>query len=559
MMIKVKKVVGLALLLLFTTTVFNASTFVEAQTSTKEDINPQIILAKIKTSSSVEMKNITNADLILDKEGYSYQPLNSNSPLAIKKNVKITGKNVTFNDAELEGNLYICADNARINNVKIKGSLYINPGKDGAATINNVTAKNIYVLSGGLDGIYLNKVAAETLNIDSVSKVKLEVNYTTKINTTTVTTNAIISAAIETHGKLVISGKNKQKIAVELQGSFKQPVLVKSDAEITAAPSSSIEKISIEAEGSGAVVSLAGEFKNIDLNKSSKIEVSDKTKITGQVNGKPYGPKVDKPSQTGAESENSLEEMINEDTKIKETFDKLFLNKQPKEKELLDKFNGEKLRAQEKIFNGNNKNNGKISTSANIEVVNINDYNSLLVVVNKERSLPANWKPSDLVKVTVPYKGRNDAAYMRKEAADALAQLFAKAKKDKVYLYAVSGFRNYELQKTIYARNVAQLGETKAKMESAYPGKSEHQTGLAMDISSAAMGYTLKQSFGNTREGKWLAENAAAFGFIIRYPKGKESITGYIYEPWHIRYVGKEIATEIMKRGITLEEYFGLK
>ena len=96
-------------------------------------------------------------------------------------------------------------------------------------------------------------------------------------------------------------------------------------------------------------------------------------------------------------------------------------------------------------------------------------------------------------------------------------------------------------------------------MISALSGRSEHQTGLAMDISSKAMGYKLDQSFGNTLEGKWLSKNSAEFGFIIRYPKGKEAITGYTYEPWHMRYIGKDIAEEITNKGTTLEEYFEIE
>jgi D-alanyl-D-alanine carboxypeptidase len=91
----------------------------------------------------------------------------------------------------------------------------------------------------------------------------------------------------------------------------------------------------------------------------------------------------------------------------------------------------------------------------------------------------------------------------------------------------------------------------------ARPGTSEHQTGLTMDITAKSVGLELVESFENTAEGKWLASNAHNYGFILRYPKGKTNITGYAFEPWHYRYVGVDIATDIFNRGITLEEYMG--
>lgn len=96
-----------------------------------------------------------------------------------------------------------------------------------------------------------------------------------------------------------------------------------------------------------------------------------------------------------------------------------------------------------------------------------------------------------------------------------------------------------------------------ANQFSARAGESEHQTGLAMDISSKSVNFSLTQSFAQTREGKWLEENASEFGFIIRYPEGKEHITGYQFEPWHLRYVGKNPSLEIASRNITLEGYLG--
>jgi D-alanyl-D-alanine carboxypeptidase len=183
---------------------------------------------------------------------------------------------------------------------------------------------------------------------------------------------------------------------------------------------------------------------------------------------------------------------------------------------------------------------------------------SKAVVVNKQRGLPADYVPDDLVKPDIPFsfEGESEKKYLRKEAAEALEQLFAKAEKDGIQLFGVSGYRSYDTQSSIYFYNVKTRGEEETKRFSAYPGQSEHQTGLAIDISSRSADLSLEQLFGQTEEGQWLASNAAEFGFIIRYLEGKEHITGYAYEPWHIRYVGRIIAKEIMEQNLTLEEYF---
>ncbi|MCM3735496.1 M15 family metallopeptidase [Bacillus cytotoxicus] len=183
--------------------------------------------------------------------------------------------------------------------------------------------------------------------------------------------------------------------------------------------------------------------------------------------------------------------------------------------------------------------------------------NDIHIIVNKNSKLPDGYKPNDLVvpDVTFAFSGICEKSYMRKEAARALENLFALAKKDGITLQAVSGFRSLEYQKSVYQNNVKKQGKEQADRVSARPGHSEHQTGLTMDVSASSVNNTLEQSFGNTKEGKWLAKNAHRAGFIIRYLKGKEGITGYSYEPWHIRYVG-DIANEISEKGITLEEYY---
>nr|WP_079529291.1 M15 family metallopeptidase [Halobacillus hunanensis] len=189
----------------------------------------------------------------------------------------------------------------------------------------------------------------------------------------------------------------------------------------------------------------------------------------------------------------------------------------------------------------------------------VNEPKSMHVVVNKHRKLPDGYTPPDLVVPEVPFYFTefHPKKQMRKEAARALEELFAAASQDGIDLVAASGYRSYERQKSIYQQNVAERGEKEANQFSAKPGTSEHQTGLAMDVTSAQMAFKLKQSFRQTDEGEWLAEHAHEYGFIIRYPKGKSDITGYSYEPWHLRYVGTDISTEIHKQEETLEEFFG--
>ena len=179
-----------------------------------------------------------------------------------------------------------------------------------------------------------------------------------------------------------------------------------------------------------------------------------------------------------------------------------------------------------------------------------------LILVNKHNRAPA--VPVALVKPDVrPTKESvSENIYMQPVAARALEELFDDALKEGITLYATSGFRSYSTQKAIFERKLGTMSEKAANASVAKPGYSEHQTGLAMDVEGhSSLGSGLIQDFGETPEGKWLAENCHKYGFIIRYPKGKTDITGYVYEPWHIRYVGKEAAAEITALDVTFEEY----
>ena len=155
-----------------------------------------------------------------------------------------------------------------------------------------------------------------------------------------------------------------------------------------------------------------------------------------------------------------------------------------------------------------------------------------ILVVNKHHALPRDYG-----------YGNDETAY------SALLQLQQAAADNGFSIPLLSGYRSYDYQSDLYNQYVARDGVEAADRYSARPGYSEHQTGLAFDIGS------IDNNYGYTPAGQWLAQNAHTYGFIIRYPEGKESITGYMYEPWHVRYLGKDVAQQVYARGLTLEEF----
>jgi len=186
----------------------------------------------------------------------------------------------------------------------------------------------------------------------------------------------------------------------------------------------------------------------------------------------------------------------------------------------------------------------------------IKEPNCLSVLVNKENWLAKDYVPGDLVQVKVLFVPEvlEMSQMLRKEAAGALEKLFSTAKRKKVILYAVSGYRSYERQREIFKQNKKKDGEV-ANWYSARAGQSEHQTGLAMDVTCETVGFDLCEEFCETKEFEWLKDNVHKFGFVIRYPREKENVTGYQFEPWHLRYVGKKMAKEIFEKEIVLDEY----
>lgn len=195
-------------------------------------------------------------------------------------------------------------------------------------------------------------------------------------------------------------------------------------------------------------------------------------------------------------------------------------------------------------------------------VITVSNPDSMLVLVNKNYALNEDYEPSDLVlpNVLSTDYNQNQNIYLRKEAAMYLEQLFYAAQNEAgLTLLARSGYRSYQTQISLYDRYVSQNGTEKADTFSARAGHSEHQTGLAMDVTADSVNRQLVTDFGLTPEGIWLKENAHRFGYIIRYLEGREDETGYQYEPWHIRYVGVEAATEIYENNWILEQYLNKK
>ncbi len=192
------------------------------------------------------------------------------------------------------------------------------------------------------------------------------------------------------------------------------------------------------------------------------------------------------------------------------------------------------------------------------DAISYKDVASVTVLVNKQNELPSDYVPPDLVEVDIPFtfKEKAEKRMLRQEAAEKLAELFKEAKTNGIILYGVSGYRSYQTQKYLFSSFIQRFGnEEEANQISARPGESEHQTGLAMDVTSQSVNFGLEQKFGDTEEYAWLKDNAHHYGFIERYPKGKEYLTEYIYEPWHLRYVGVELATKLYEEKITYEEY----
>lgn len=184
---------------------------------------------------------------------------------------------------------------------------------------------------------------------------------------------------------------------------------------------------------------------------------------------------------------------------------------------------------------------------------------SIWVVVNKKFGIDTNFEPELIVpSVKLRLGPQEEQMQISKNISEDIQKLFEAAKTDNINLVFGSGFRSSELQRQFYESYKSRDGQDAADTYSARPGHSEHQTGLSADITSPSGQCHLEICWEDTPEGKWLKDNSYKYGFIIRYPKDKQDITGYQYEPWHIRFVGIELATKLNGTNKTLEEFFDL-
>lgn len=180
----------------------------------------------------------------------------------------------------------------------------------------------------------------------------------------------------------------------------------------------------------------------------------------------------------------------------------------------------------------------------------INNPNRIDILVNKNNKLPDNHIPNDLEPINSKYS--IGMQYLRHEAKINFEQMCEKAHLEGIKIFAASTYRSSDYQDKLYNNYCLEKGIEYADACSARKGHSEHQTGLAVDIADSLGEYN---NFGNNREFNWIKDNAFKYGFILRYPKFKTDITGFKYEPWHFRYIGKDIANYIYNNDITLEEY----
>lgn len=185
------------------------------------------------------------------------------------------------------------------------------------------------------------------------------------------------------------------------------------------------------------------------------------------------------------------------------------------------------------------------------DIKDVTNTDSYIVLVNKNNKLDQNYVPNDLELISLNYSYENK--YLRKEAKEAFENLSYNASLNGFKIIAVSAYRDYNYQDELFNYYVNEKGLEYALQCSAKSGHSEHQTGLAVDVEGSNFNYN---NFEYSKEFNWMSKNAHKYGFILRYPKNKEDITGYSYESWHYRYLGIELATKVYESGLTYDEYY---
>ena len=264
------------------------------------------------------------------------------------------------------------------------------------------------------------------------------------------------------------------------------------------------------------------------------------TKLTTLILNTFDSPKKEIENKTPTKKEKKLQKLNNINKKISyikmENLDR-YISYKNKNKDLSD----------EQIIKDVNMDLDKKQYEDMHETINLNKIN---ILVNKHNYLKEDYVPENLKNLSSTYALSN--MKMVEEAANAFESLSKDASKENYKVIAMSTYRSYEYQVDLYNKYVKSDGKEAADTYSGRPGNSEHQTGLAVDVYNQTETYT---NFEKTKEYNWMQENAYKYGFILRFPKDKENETGYEFESWHYRYVGKEIAKYIHKHNITLEEY----
>ena len=335
-----------------------------------------------------------------------------------------------------------------------------------------------------------------TLYIDVIDTEKPTITFSKEVNT-------LVGKEINLLNNIVVTDNSNETIIPTIEGDYDINVTGTYNLFYVATDSSN------NTSKEGFILNVIEDKKSTNGNNSSKVNTSTQTKTNNASN-------TTKPNtSTQPSTQSSSTTTQNNSTTSSPS--------RPSDNKNQDNSNTEIYFTTSKGFKGVTKNG----------VTYIDGY----LVVNKTYSLPSSYG-SDLTSQT-------------KTAAN---EMFAAAKLEGLNIYISSGYRSYATQKRLYNNYVNRDGKEKADTYSARPGHSEHQSGLAFDVNQ------INDSFNNTPEAKWLANNCYKYGFILRYPEGKTNETGYKYESWHFRYVGKELAQMLYNNGdwITMEDYFGI-
>ncbi|SKA88761.1 Ig-like domain (group 2) [Caloramator quimbayensis] len=213
------------------------------------------------------------AETVLNKKGTIYSPESKNIAANLNGNVKIAAEDIKLQNVKITGDLYLNANNAQISKVDVNGTVTVDPGKDGNATLENVTAKEIKVISGGENSIHLNGVKSEKLSIETQSKVRVVSEGETKIGSTQVKSSTLLEAKKGSFGAVEVVSSKKEKISLELAGKFEDKIIVKSGAEIKAKEDAEVSKIEVAVENKEDIVKIEGKVKSLEVTKEAKIEL----------------------------------------------------------------------------------------------------------------------------------------------------------------------------------------------------------------------------------------------------------------------------------------------